>query len=534
MFSTNAFKIGGELFMKRFPTEYSKQISAGYVIQRPASVVKELLEHSIYAQAKNIQLILLNGGKDLINVIDDGEGMNPSAPRSLFSTSKLSSSKYLKSLNTKGLRWEALSYISLVSKVEIYTKNKNSEFGAFLTLENQKLKYPPVFLNNLLNCTRIYVKNLFYNFPKRKTFLQSAHLELKSIISEFHHIVLSHPEINFVLRHKNKILTRLKPTDLKARIIQLFGDSYKKVLIKVFKKDKLFAIKGYITSPSFLNTQFKNYYLFVNNIYIGNQRIHRSILRAYQGIISKSNKPNYFLFLTIPQNQISICQSKILIKSEAAICKNINRIIKEYLGIQNVFKFYYKEEQIKNKEENTRENLQELINNLDLNQCPSKIYKKYILFLLDFGILIINKSRAYQIIIEDKFKKELKTTNKLYPPINIKFKNSLKERNILESLNKFGFKINLFEKSLSIISSPKFLTTINVYRLLSDLLSQNNQIIEKFIYKKIYKFYQLETKKQMDSLEISNLIKKILKISNLLEKPIWFFLDINKIDRSFF
>ncbi len=530
--------------IKIIPTQDSNKISAGYVIKRPASVVKELLENSIDAHAKNIKLILLNGGKDLINVRDDGDGMNHlEAKNSIrrFYTSKLSSLKDIKSLNTKGFRGEALYYISLVSQVEIYTKKHNSEFGAFLTLENQKLKYPPVLLNNLLNGTSIYVKNLFYNFTNRKNFLKSAHIELRYIISEFKKIVLSHPDINFVMMHNNKIITSFKTSDLKSRILQIFGEAYKNVLIQVFKKDKLFLIKGYITSTSFFNTQLKNYYLFVNNRYVVNKRIHQSIIRAYNGLISKTNKPNYFLFLTIPTKQIeiNICQSKkkILIKSESEICKNINLIIKEYLGIQNIFKFYSKDKEEKKREQNN--NCQEVLKKIVLdNQFPYKIYKKYIFCLLDFGLLILHKDRVYKIILEYNFKKELKQSYKLYPPINIKlnkFLTSTTKKHILEILNNFGFQINCFENSISITSSPKFLKKIYVYRLLYDIyLYQNDKIIEKLISKNIYKFYKLETKPKLASLEISNLIKKILKVSNLvnLKSKILFFLDLNNLEKN--
>ncbi len=536
--------------IKILPTQDSNKISAGYVIKRPASVVKELLENSIDAHAKNIKLILLNGGKDLINVIDDGDGMNHlEAKNSIrrFYTSKLYSLKDIQYLNTKGFRGEALYYISLVSKVEIYTKKKHSEFGAFLTLENQNLKYPPVLLNNLLNGTSIYVKNLFYNFPNRKNFLKSSHLELRYIISEFNKIVLSHPDINFVMRHNNKIITSFKKSDLKDRIIQMFGESYKNVLSQVFKKDKLFLLKGYITSTSFFNTQFKNYYLFVNNRYVVNKRIHKSIIRAYNGLISKTNKPNYFLFLTIPNKQIeiNICQAKnkILIKSESEICKKINIIIKEYLGIQNIFKFYSKDKEEKKREKNNNCQEFEFLNKIDLeHQFPYKIYKKYILCLLDFGLLIIPKDRVYKIILESNFKKELKTKQnyKLSQPINMKLNklwNTKTKNKIIENLNNIGFKIKCFENSISITYSPKFLKPIYVYRLLYDIyISQNDKIIEKLIYKKIYHFYKLETTPNLYSLEISKLIKKILKIDNFfkLKTKIFFLLDINNIEKDFF
>ncbi|UOQ38229.1 DNA mismatch repair protein mutL [Candidatus Karelsulcia muelleri] len=554
--------------IKILPTQDSNKISAGYVIKRPASVVKELLENSIDAHSKNIKLILLNGGKDLINVIDDGDGMNHlEAKNSIrrFYTSKLYSLKDIKSLNTKGFRGEALYYISLVSQVEIYTKKTKSEFGVFLTLENQKLKYPPVLLNNLLNGTSIYVKNLFYNFPNRKNFLKSAHIELRYIISEFNKIVLSHPDINFVMMHNNKIITSLKKSNLKYRIIKIFGEYYKNVLIKVFKKDKLFLIKGYITSTSFFNTQFKNYYLFVNNRYVVNKRIHKSIIKAYNGLINKTNKPNYFLFLTIPTKQIeiNICQSKnkILIKSESEICKNINIIIKEYLGLQNIFKFYSKKKDKEEKNRNLNNNCQEFLNKIflkkiflnkiflkkidlkkiDLDFTQFKIYKKYILCLLDFGVLIIHKDRVYKIILEDKFKKEIKKHKiyKLYPPINIKLNKFFTKKTktkIIEILINFGFKIKCFENSISITYSPKFLKKIYVYRLLYDLyIYQDDKIIEKLIYKNIYNFYKLETKQKIASLTIRKLIKQILKIDNLLKfkQKILFLLDINNIEKYF-
>jgi DNA mismatch repair protein MutL len=516
--------------LQRLQPQDSKKISAGYVIKRPASVVKELLENSIDANAKNIQLILLNGGKDLIHVIDDGDGMNHlEAKNSLrrFYTSKIESIKDIKYINTKGFRGEALYYISLVSNIEIYTKKPHSEFGVLLTLENQKLKFPPVLLNNLVTGTSIYVKNLFYNLPNRKNLLKSSTRELRYIISEFNKIVLSHPSINFLLRHNKKRITRFKKSDIKSRIIKIFGDYYNNGLIKVFKKEKLFIIKGYITSTSFFNTKFNNYYLFVNNRYVVNKRIHKSIISAYNGIISKSNKPNYFLFITIPpkQMELNICQSKqkIIIKSESEICKKINIIIKEYLGLKDVFKYYDK---YKSKEQkiNCKEFLNK-INKIDFNKVTYKIYKKKYLFcLLECGILIINKTRAYNILLYDTFKKEIKKRNKLSHPI--KFNKEFTRIKIIETLKSFGVKI----KGCEITSAPKFLKRIYLYRLLYDIyIYKNDKKIAELIYKNIYNFYKLEMKNKMDYLEISKLIKNLLKIDKLFDKKILFFLDIKKI-----
>ncbi|AXN02639.1 DNA mismatch repair protein MutL [Candidatus Karelsulcia muelleri] len=533
------------------PHQDAKKISAGYVIKRPSAVVKELLENSIDAKAKNIQLILSNGGKDLIHVIDDGEGMNPSEAKnsiSRFYTSKIESLKDIKYINTKGFRGEALYYISLVSNIEIYTKRKNSELGVFLTLANNKRKFKTVLLKNLVNGTSIYVKNLFYNFPNRKKFLKSSTIELRYIISEVHKIVLSHPYTNFLILHNNKRITRFKKSDIKSRIIEIFGDYYQNVLIKVMKKEKLFLIKGYITSTSFFNTKVNNSYLFVNNRYVVNKRIHTAIISAYNGIISKSNKPNYFLFINIPQPkiEINICQSKtkILIKSEAEICKKINIIIKESLGLKDVFKCWNS-----NKSNYSKENtLKEVIKKIDFQKVPYKIYKtKYILCLLDFGILIINKTLASNIILDYNFKKEIKTNKRLDHPIKLesftdftiykkdKQDEQRRQAGIIEIFKHFGFQIKGFE----ITYAPKFLKRIYLCRLLYDLylsLSKldykNEKQISELISQKLYHYYKLEFTKNIAFLEISKLITKIVKLEKVrykLYNKIFYFLDIKKI-----
>ncbi|YCJ91437.1 MAG: DNA mismatch repair endonuclease MutL [Candidatus Karelsulcia muelleri] len=327
--------------IKLLSKNVSNQIASGDVIQNPASILKEILENSIDADAKNIKIILTNGGKNRIHIIDDGIGMSKNdAIKSFerYSTSKLTKIEDLFNISTKGFRGEALSYISSVTQIELETREKTSDLGIRLIIENGELKYKPFPIAMNKGCS-ICIKNIFYNIPAKRKNLKSSNLELKNIINEFYKIVLSHKEINFYLENNKKLLFNLKKSSSKERIIKIYGESEK--LIKIKKTTKLVKIKGYLTHPNYYKKLGQ--YLFLNKRYITNKNIHNAIIASYEGILNKKENPSYFIFLSMDYNKFNINPSKTKVNFfyEIELCNNISSTIKESLGINNIYNYYY-------------------------------------------------------------------------------------------------------------------------------------------------------------------------------------------------
>ncbi|ABS30648.1 MAG: DNA mismatch repair endonuclease MutL [Candidatus Sulcia muelleri] len=331
----------------------SNKIASGEVIHNPSSILKEILENSIDAYAKNIKIILKNGGKNRIHIIDDGIGMSKNdAIKSFerYSTSKINKIEDLLNISTKGFRGEALSYISSVTQIEIETRYIESDIGIRLIIENGKLKYNPLPIAMDKGCS-ICIKNIFYNIPAKRKFLKSSKLELKNIINEFYKLALSHNDINFYLENDNKILFDLKSSSYKERIIHIFGEKIKKFLIKIKKTTNLVKLQGYITNPKYYKSNKLEQYLFLNKRFIKNKNIHDAIITSYEGLINKKYNPSYFIFLTMEPSKfnINISPSKTEVKfyDEICLCKQITSTIKECLGIKKISNFLLKQVNVK-------------------------------------------------------------------------------------------------------------------------------------------------------------------------------------------
>ncbi|MBS1502991.1 MAG: DNA mismatch repair endonuclease MutL, partial [Bacteroidetes bacterium] len=279
------------------PDSVANQIAAGEVVQRPASAVKELVENSIDAGADKIQLILKDAGKSLIQVIDNGGGMSLIDARMCFerhATSKIRKAEDLFAIRTMGFRGEAMASIAAISHVELKTRRHEDELGTCIIIEGSEvISQQPC---SVPAGTSICVKNLFYNTPARRNFLKSNPVEMRHIIDEFQRVALSHPDIQFVLRHDSQQVYELPPTSLKQRIIHLFGNNYNQRLVPVEEDTSIIKLRGYVGKPEFARKTRGEQFFFVNNRFIRDAYLNHAVLTAFEELLPEESFPLYVLF----------------------------------------------------------------------------------------------------------------------------------------------------------------------------------------------------------------------------------------------
>ncbi len=323
------------------PDNVANQIAAGEVVQRPASAVKELIENAIDAGASHISLIIKDAGKTLIQVVDDGKGMSPTDARLCFerhATSKIKNANDLFNLNTKGFRGEALASIAAIAHVTLKTKQANEELGTRIIIKgNEVVEQEP---NSMNNGTTILVKNLFYNIPARRNFLKSDTVELRHIIDEFHRVVLAHQDIQFEFHHNGSELFLLKASNLKQRIVNVFGAKINEKLVPITENTELVKINGFIGKPNFAKKKRGEQFFFVNNRFIKNSYLHHAIMNAYEGLLQTKAIPSYFLFLEVDPQTIDInihpTKTEIKFEDEHSIYAILRAAIKHSLGQYSV------------------------------------------------------------------------------------------------------------------------------------------------------------------------------------------------------
>lgn len=289
------------------PDSLANQIAAGEVIQRPASVIKELVENAIDANATNITINIKNAGRTLIQVIDNGQGMTKDDARLAFerhATSKIKSSDDLFNIGTKGFRGEALASIAAVASVELKTKHKNDSIGTILIIEASKLE--KIESVNTPVGSNFSIKNLFFNIPARRKFLKSDKTEFNHILNEFYRIVLAHNQISFTLIHNDNIIHKLNSETLKERILNTFDKSLNKQLISINTDAGFINLKGFIGSPEFATKSSSKQYFFVNNRFMKSGYFHKAVTMAYEQLINNEQKPNYFLYFEIDPKRIDV------------------------------------------------------------------------------------------------------------------------------------------------------------------------------------------------------------------------------------
>lgn len=323
--------------IKLLPDSVANQIAAGEVIQRPASVIKELVENSIDAQATSIQIILKDAGRTLIQVIDNGVGMTDTDARLAFerhSTSKIRKADDLFSLHTMGFRGEALASIAAISQLELRTCKRGADIGTHLVINASKCEsQEPDVCQPGCN---FMIKNIFFNVPARRKFLKSNQVELSNIVKEFEKLALVNPTVDFTLIHNDNTMYQLMSGTFKQRILSIFGRSLDSQLIPITLDTTLAKIDGFVCKPE--NVRKRNFlqFLFVNGRYMRHPYFHKAILTSYDQLIPNDTQPNYFLNFTVDPETIDVnihpTKTEIKFENETPIWQILSAAVKESLG----------------------------------------------------------------------------------------------------------------------------------------------------------------------------------------------------------
>ena len=323
------------------PDHVANQIAAGEVVQRPASVVKELLENAIDAKATSITLVIKDAGKTLVQVTDNGIGMSVTDARLSFerhATSKIKSAEDLFNLHTKGFRGEALASIAAIAHVELKTKTEDSEIGTHLAIEGSKVisQDPAVVPKG----TTISVKNLFYNIPARRNFLKSNPVETRHIIDEFHRVALAHPTVAFQMLHNGSDVFNLPASNSRQRIVNIFGSKTNEKLVPVSEETEILKIEGFVLKPEFGKKSRGEQFFFVNDRFIKSPYLHHAVSAAFEGLMKNDVHPGYFLFLDVDPHSIDInihpTKTEIKFDDEHSIYAMLRATVKHSLGQFNI------------------------------------------------------------------------------------------------------------------------------------------------------------------------------------------------------
>lgn len=323
------------------PDSVANQIAAGEVIQRPASVIKELVENALDAGASEIIIHIKDAGKTLIQVTDNGCGMSPTDARMAFerhATSKINSANDLFCIRTMGFRGEALASIAAIADVELKTKKTEDEVGTLIHIIGSEVKTQEPAAGN--NGTSFMIKNLFFNVPARRKFLKANTTELKHIIWEVQRVALPNPEIKITLYHNNSLLYELPKANYRKRIADVFGKSMNHSLVSVDEKTSLVSIFGFIGQPKYARKTMGEQFFFVNGRYMRHPYFHKAVMQAYQQLLPQDSFPSYFLILETDPSQIDInvhpTKTEIKFENEREIWQIIHASVRESLGKHNV------------------------------------------------------------------------------------------------------------------------------------------------------------------------------------------------------
>ncbi len=323
------------------PDSVANQIAAGEVIQRPASVVKELVENALDAGADEIIIHIKDAGKTLIQITDNGCGMSPTDARMAFerhATSKINSANDLFCIRTMGFRGEALASIAAIADVELRTKRMEDEVGTLIHIIGSEVKTQEAVACS--NGTTITVKNLFYNVPARRKFLKANTTELKHIINEIQRVALPNPGIRFSFFHNNSALYELGKSNFRRRIVDVFGKSINHSLVPVEEETSLVNITGYVGQPKYARKTMGEQFFFVNKRYMRHPYFHKAVMQAYEKLLPPDAFPSYFLFLEIDPAAIDInvhpTKTEIKFEDDRAIWQVIFAAVRESLGKHNV------------------------------------------------------------------------------------------------------------------------------------------------------------------------------------------------------
>ena len=323
------------------PDYVANQIAAGEVVQRPASVVKELLENAIDAKASKVELIIRDAGKNLIQVVDDGIGMSETDARMAFerhATSKIRTTEDIFKISSKGFRGEALASIAAVAQVELRTKKQGAEIGTNIYIEGGELEFQEPI--QTAEGSNFLVKNLFYNVPARRKFLKKDNIEFRHIIDEFHRVALAHEQIEFSLYHNDEEIFKLRKANLSQRIVDIFGRKLQPLLVPVKEDLGWVKLDGFVAKPEGAKKTRGEQFFFVNGRFFRSAYFNRAVQEAFEGLLAPAYIPTFFLYLELDPEKIDVNihpqKTEVKFEDEHLIYALIRSTIKRSLGIYNI------------------------------------------------------------------------------------------------------------------------------------------------------------------------------------------------------
>ena len=323
------------------PDHIANQIAAGEVVQRPASVVKELIENAIDAGAKRVQVNIKDAGKTLIQIIDDGKGMSSSDATNCFlrhATSKISSVDDLFALQTKGFRGEALASIAAVAQVSMTTKRAEDAVGTRIQIDGSEIVEKEECVCD--NGTNFEIRNLFFNIPARRNFLKSNDIEFRHIRDEFERVALAHPSIRMSLIHNGQEIYHLQGAVLRKRIVDIVGDRQNERLVPIEEDTSIVSIRGYVVKPEFAKKSRGEQFLFVNDRFFKDTYFNNAITRAFEGMLQPKTYPGYFLYFKIDPSKIDVnvhpTKTEIKFEEDKHIYAILISSIRQALGKYNI------------------------------------------------------------------------------------------------------------------------------------------------------------------------------------------------------
>lgn len=323
------------------PDHVANQIAAGEVVQRPASIVKELLENAIDAKASKIELIVRESGRNLIQVVDNGIGMSETDARMAFerhATSKIRNTEDIFKIASKGFRGEALASIAAVAQVELKTRKKDAPIGTNIYIEGGGLQFQePV---QTAEGSNFLVKNLFYNVPARRKFLKNNNVEFRHILDEFQRVALAHPEVEFDLYHNDDIVFRLRKGSQLQRIVEIFGRKLQPLLIPIKEELDWVRFHGYVAKPEGAKKVRGEQFFFVNGRYFRSPYLSKAVVEAFEGLLMPGYIPSFFLYLELDPGRIDVNihpqKTEVKFEDESLIFALIRSTVKRALGIYNI------------------------------------------------------------------------------------------------------------------------------------------------------------------------------------------------------
>ena len=571
--------------VKILPTEVSNKIAAGEVVQRPSSVLKELLENSVDANSSKITIIVKNAGKNLIQVIDDGDGMSRRDMHSSFvkhATSKINKIDDVFSISSMGFRGEALAAISSVSMIEMTSSKADENDGYFIEINGGE-----IINKNELNLdkgTSIKVKNIFFNVPARRNFLKSDFVELRHIMNVFHNIAISHHGIEFSFINNDEEIFYLKKESLKKRIISIFGEKIREHLVPIDEKTQIANLFGFILKPEYAKKSRSTQYIFVNNRSIKSQFINHSIFSSFEGLLRDGFYPGYFLFITMDPVKIDVNvhpnKTEIKFDDDQHLYSIINSSVKHCLGIYQVtpvldfekdssmdisynhvnsdpktptievdsefnpFKVFNEENFMKKNSDIDLKNTQsDVIDNSTLKIF--QIFNKYIVSTSTSSLIIINQNLAHQRILYEDFLKSIfessSKSQKLLIPfeITLSINQLILFKKIIIEFSSLGFEYELLDSLLTITSVPLQLENNSIEEIIDEILNDDNDFDQSknlsysdFFAKKLSKSSSIKSGKRLNLYEQEFLVNQLFscKEPNLSPDNKQIFITLNKND----